>query len=73
MVVQTFQDKAQVLFVLRWGCAGYKKIIDVCVAGVESLEYLIDEPLECLSCIVQHPQELKQAEGGGDGSLGDIC
>ena len=74
MIVEAFEDKAQVLLVLLRGRAGNEDI-NICVAEVESLKYLIDEPLERLRGVAQskwHLQELIETEGCDNGSFGDV-
>lgn len=63
------------LLVAFSGCASNEEI-NVCVAEIESMQYLVNEPLKHLRSTLQskeHLQNLKSPKECGDGSFGDIC
>ena len=60
---ETVENSSQILEVLL---NGDEDIIDVGVCECNTKEYLVHEPLECLSCISEtkwHLDELKQSNG----------
>ena len=69
------EDLTEVCFVLLFGVAGDKDVVQVDEDEGDAVEDAVHQPLECLGGILEtkgHAEELPEPEGSDDGRLGDV-
>ena len=69
------EDLTEVCFVLLFGVAGDKDVVQVDEDEGDAAEDAIHQPLECLGGILEtkgHAEELPEPKGSDDGRLGDV-